>query len=41
MRKSNFSVYQKYMTYLEKRFYYERPDSTKDFYFADKKMGEK
>lgn len=37
MKKENISVYQKYLIYLEKRFYYERPDSTKDFYFTDKK----
>lgn len=37
MKKGNFSIYQKYLMYLEKCFYYERPDSTKDFYFTDKK----
>lgn len=38
MKNKIFNSYQKYLQYLEKRYYYERPESTKDFYFVNNNM---
>mgnify|MGYP004555373585 CR=1 FL=1 len=36
MENKMFDSYQKHLQYLEKRYYYERPENTKDFYFVKK-----